>query len=356
MTNKSCFWLLTENNNPDQYRAGLEVLFETSDNITYICGQLEEGTHRHFQGYIQLKIAKPISWLKNNVSKTAHFEIQFKKASAEQGRHYASKPHHDCICKECDAERADPTVIPDTFVEYGIIRKKGQGAGQRTDLLELRQAIIENKTERSIILDDNMVQTYARHMKFYDRVRALFPPPPLQDGVDVRLYVGSPGTGKTRKAYTNEDLYEVPIDNGTKWYDGYDQHKVILFDDFAGKVDHVTLVNTLKLFDRYVRKLPIKGAHTWLRSEIVIVTSNYHPRKWYEWKDREESYEALTRRFKSVTVFEHDEEVVYNTKEQVSEYFYDKDLWPTETRTGHFSREDWLAIARPEGMSDDDLI
>lgn len=336
---KGCFWIVVENRDAEKFRDDLQRLYETNDNITYVCGQLEKGTNLHFQSYMQLQIAKPLSWMKNVVSKTAHLELQYKTASAESGKHYASKPHEGCDCKECILERETPTVIPDTFVEYGQIRKKGTGPGQgsRTDLIELRDKIKTGARERDIVEDDDLVVTYANNLKFHDRIRMLYPPPPLENGVDVRLYVGEPGAGKTRKAYAeSDDLYEVPIDNGTKWYDGYDQHKVMLFDDFAGKVDHITLVNTLKLFDRYVRKIPVKGTHTWLRSEIVIVTSNYHPRAWYDWTTREKSYKALCRRFKSITVFEEPrddefEEVVIIGRKNIKDYFYDRDLWPIQS-------------------------
>lgn len=333
------FWLFTENSNADEFRTNLEKLYETTDNLTYICGQLEEGTHKHFQGYLQLKISKPESWMKNNISKTAHFEIQYKNASSDRGRHYASKPHTPCIydCDECKKEIEKPTAIPDTFVEYGEIREKGKGEGQgkRNDIIQLREAAKDyNRTERSIQDDDDLVVTYASHLKFFDRVRMMRRPPHLER-VSVRLYVGESGAGKTSKAYSiDEDYYEVPIENGSsKWYDGYDQNKVLIFDDFAGRVDHTTLVTTLKLFDRYVRRVPIKGSHTWLRSPIVIVTSNYHPRAWYDWTSREKSYKAIMRRFTQVVVFEEPredefEEVEFNTRREIKDYFYDKDLWP----------------------------
>lgn len=334
---KSCFWLFFENVKADEFITKLEHIFETNDNISYICGQLEKGSHLHAQCYVQLQRAQAKSWLINNISPTASYTIQYKKASAEDGRHYCSKPHDDCDCKECIAERATPTRINDTFVEYGTLRKKGTGPGQgeRTDLIALRDKALTHCKEREIQQDDEVVLTYAKYMRFYERVRMLNRPPDLPS-VDLRLYVGEAGAGKTSKAFRiDEDYYDVPINNGTLWFDGYDQNNVLIFDDFAGRVDHQTLVSTLKLFDRYVRRIPVKGTHSWLRSPIVVVTSNYHPRHWYEWKGREKSYKGLCRRFTSVTVFEEPQEDVFEEVEfvgveRVREYFYDRDLWPAE--------------------------
>lgn len=335
-TGKSCFWLYYENVEADKYITTLEHIFETNDNVTYICGQLEKGTHLHCQCYIQLKISKPLSWMKNNISPTASFRIQYKKASADDGRHYCSKPHEGCekeLC--CKPERENPTVIPDTFVEYGEIRDKGEGAGRRTDLDAIITSVKEGKNERAIMESPDTQWTYANYPAFFNRARMLYRPPPIEGGVDLRLYVGESGAGKTRKAFSiDPDYYDVPVSNGTLWFDGYDQNKVLIFDDFAGKVDRVTLVSTLKLFDRYVRAIPFKGGFTWLRSPIVVVTSNYHPRYWYAWKDREKSYKAMCRRFRSVTVFEEPrddeyEEIVFNTRQEIRDYFYDRDQWPT---------------------------
>lgn len=340
----SCFWIFTENDQPETFREAIQRLEQTEDNLTYICGQLERGTHLHFQGYLQLKVSKPKSWLKNNISSTAHFEVQYKKASADKGRHYASKPHMPCQyeCDECRKEIENPTAIPDTFVEYGTIRDKGEGAGKRTDLDALASAIKEGQTQRQIIENPELNETFARHIQYHDRVRMLYRPPNIEEGVDVRLYVGVTGAGKTSLAMDeDEDFYDVPINNGTLWFDGYDQHRVMIFDDFAGRVDHQTLTATLKLFDRYVRRIPIKGSFTWLRSPVVIITSNLHPRHWYDWKEREKSYDALSRRFKKVIIFEEPrdgefEQEILDNKEDIKAYFDDKDQWPTEPEPQQF--------------------
>lgn len=328
---KSCFWIIVENRNPDEFRDNLETLYETNDNISYVCGQLEEGTHRHFQCYMQLKRAQAASWLKNNVSKTAHLEIQYKKATAEDGRHYASKPHEECVCVECDKERAAPTKVPDTFVEYGQIRKKGKGEGQgaRTDLNNLRDAIRDNRTQKSIIEDDELNYTLANNLRYHDRVRSLYKPPPRVEGVTVHLYVGLPGTGKTRRAYEEyPDLFEIPVSNGTMWLDGYDDQEVVLFDDFMGRGSKMGLDNTLKFLDRYVRSVPVKGAYVWYRPRLIIITSNYHPRHWYDWKNREDSWLALKRRIHRIWYYPT---LDSGPEEQNLDYYLeDKNYWPEE--------------------------
>lgn len=310
---QSKFWVFTVNDQPEVFRLALEYLFqEKSPHISYICGQLEEAAHRHFQGYVQLKTSRALSWLKNNISGTAHFEIQ--RGTSEQARDYCHK--------------ADATTVADTFVEFGEYRKVGSGAGERTDITALRDAIVRGSTQKEIIENDELVETFAKYMRFHDRVKSLYKPPARENGVHLILLVGAPGTGKTRRAFEQyPDLFEIPISNGTMWMDGYDDQPHVLFDDFMGKGSKMTLDNTLKFFDRYVRQVPIKGAYVWYRPEVIIVTTNYHPRYWYEWKGREESWKALKRRIHEIWWFP---ELGEAEEQHVDLFLDDVSQWPAE--------------------------
>lgn len=313
---KSKFWCFTENSNADAFHARLETIYSSHpDHISYICGQLEVAStgQRHFQGYVQLRVSRAMSWLKNNVSSTAHWEIQGKNSSCMQARDYCRK--------------VDETTVNNTFIEFGNFVAGGKAsAGSRSDIISLKEAIKSGATQRELIESDEHVETFAKYIKFHDRMRSLYPTKRKEDApFKVSLYFGEPGSGKTRKANEFEDLFEIPISNGTLWFDGYDGHKVVLFDDFMGGMSKMTLDNTLKFLDRYVRKIPIKGAHVWYQPEHIIVTTNYHPRAWYKWEGREESWKALCRRFHEVLVFHKDEEP---EAQDVEEFLNDHDLWP----------------------------
>lgn len=308
---QSKYWVFTENTNAQAFADNLPNLY-TNGKVKYICGQLEIAStgQLHFQGYVQLARSQRISYLKNNVSSTAHFEKQ--RGSNQQARDYC--------CKE------DETTVANTFNEFGEFFAGGK-PGNRTDIHSFRDAIISGKTQRELIESEEHLETFAKYIKMHDRIRSLYPTKrKREDEWEVHLFYGSPGTGKTRKAVEDHpDLFEVPISNGTLWFDGYDSHEVVLFDDFMGAGSKMSLDNTLKFFDRYVRKIPIKGAHVWYTPNKIIVTSNYHPRAWYKWNGREESYQALKRRFTHITIFEDDGEQVEQTQE---EFFEDRDLWP----------------------------
>jgi len=313
MQGKAKYWCFTENTNAQEFATNLGEVSKVT-GITYICGQLETAStgQLHFQGYVQLKASRALSFLKNNVSATAHWEKQ--QGSNIQARDYCKK--------------VDETTVADTFQEWGLFFDGGgKGQGKRNDIHSFREAIIAGATQKELIENDDHLETFAKYIKMHDRIRTLYPTKrKREDDFKVILYVGEPGSGKTRKAHEDHPgLFEVPISNGTLWFDGYDGDEVVLFDDFLGAGSKMSLDNTLKFFDRYVRKIPVKGGHAWYSPTTIIVTSNYHPRSWYKWTDREESWKALCRRFHEVWSFRLDQEPV---QEDAQEYLTDRELWP----------------------------
>lgn len=318
---KAKFYCFTENSNPNAFQARLEILFSSiQDEVSYICGQLETAStgQRHFQGYVQLRVARALSWVRTNISDTAHWEKQ--KGTNTQARDYCRK--------------IDETTIADTFVEFGTFGVGRGGKGARNDITSFKDAIKNGATQRELA-DSEHLENFAKYIKLHDRLRSLYPTKRKSEEFKLILYVGDPGSGKTRKAKEeNPGLFEVPITNGTLWFDGYDGHEVVLWDDFMGAGSKMSLDNTLKYFDRYVRQVPVKGAHVWYMPNTVIVTSNYHPRTWYSWKGREESWNALTRRFTEVWMFHLGDEP--ELQPSVEEYFNDHDQWPQFDVNGNY--------------------
>lgn len=318
---KGKFYCFTENSNPNAFQARLESLFEGLDGeVTYICGQVEIAStrQRHFQGYVQLKIARALSWVRSNISDTAHWEKQ--KGTNVEARDYCKK--------------VDDTTVADSFVEFGKFSPGRGGKGARNDITSFKEAIKAGATQRELA-DSEHLEAFAKYIKLHDRLRSLYPTKRKREDFEVVLYVGDPRSGKTRKAKDeNPDLFEIPITNGTLWFDGYDGHEVVLWDDFMGAGSKMSLDNTLKFFDRYVRQVPIKGGHAWYMPNKVIVTSNYHPRCWYNWKGREVSWEALSRRFSEVWVFHSGEEP--ELQPSVDEYMNDHDQWPQMDVNGNY--------------------
>lgn len=283
-------WTITENQNA-QYLYDNLALFP---GVRYICGQLEQGTNLHFQGYLQLDKKKRMSWLKKNISHTAHFEVA--KGSPKQNIEYCSKD--------------DTRVAP--FKEFGV--SKGQGT--RTDINTFKDAIKQNTHIDKLI--DEYPMMMARYPRFYNLVKSRVRPPPRPE-YKVSLFMGKPGTGKTTASRAlTDDYYVMPITNGTIWFDGYCGQEVAILDDYNGQLP---LLMLLRVLHDHIEEVPIKGGHAWWYPKHVIITTNYHPRQWYKWEDREDSYAALARRFHEIKIFLSD----YSTyEEEPLDFFHNK--------------------------------
>jgi len=173
--------------------------------------------------------------------------------------------------------------------------------GARRDVQAVYNMVISGKTDLEIMEAD--FSAYSRFMKAIARLRSL--QRPKKEGYpEVLLIVGRPGCGKTRECYKQyPDLWEPPIQTGKTeqtWFDGYMGQKAVLLDEFEG---HLPLNSLLKLVDRYVRQVPIKGGFTWFNPDVIMFTANEHPSTWYDYRTRRSKEVALRRRITCVMHF-----------------------------------------------------
>jgi len=118
-----------------------------------------------------------------------------------------------------------------------------------------------------------------RHYGSIKRIRVDNCVPIFRDGINVRVYWGKSGVGKTRRAWheAGDDVY---IKNpNTKWWDGYRGQKRVIIDEFVGRVD---LSYLLVWLDRYPCMAEVKGFSVPLEAEEFWITSNVNPEDWYQ--------------------------------------------------------------------------
>jgi len=148
----------------------------------------------------------------------------------------------------------------------------------------------------------------AKYRHMYDDYRRCHKPQ-RKDLIKVVLFIGKTGTGKTYEVHDewkHEDFWTMPISNGTMWFDGYDMQLKVLIDDFNGKMSKIALAVFLRVIDNYVIQVPVKGSYCWWMPDVIVVTTNFHPARWYDYSKRKEHYHALCRRFTSVHIFAND--------------------------------------------------
>ncbi len=154
---------------------------------------------------------------------------------------------------------------------------------------------------------------FARYPRVYERLSGLYRPEYDPEGPVTRviLLIGRTRCGKTLSVYkelaNNPEFYETPLTSSGLWRDGYDRHKFVLMDDFSGANSQTSLPILLKLLDTYPRQVATKGGFTWYNPTTVVVTSNVHPWRWYDFLGREEEYDALAARFAKVCVWIHED-------------------------------------------------
>ncbi len=232
----------------------------------------------HLQGYVFWSSRKQLSTCKN-ICDTAHWEPT--KGTALQNKAY---------CTKADTRIAGPW-------EFG--EPQGPSQGKRNDLIDLYDAIESGSTRRQLY-KNNTAAAYKYVAGISMHIALIRPKRPLTHSVE--LHVGPTGTGKTRYCKDSFPLHwQLPLRQGTTlWFDGYDGHKVALIDDFKGEMP---LSSLLQLLDMYVIAVPIKHGHTWWKPELVIITSNYPVKEWYNYTNRQESYDALNRRINKVVQY-----------------------------------------------------
>lgn len=274
------------------------------DQVRYLVAQKEicpDTGREHWQGYVQLNVKQRLSTVRNLLP-GAHWEPA--KGTVDENIAY---------CTKTDSRK--PGTEP---VFYGEPINKGT----RTDLASFREAVKSGK--RKLELIENYDTIFARYPRFYSMLQGMYRPAPVER--EVILLIGPSGCGKSRYVHDRHgmdpEFYTIPLTSTSIWFDNYDGQKVVLLDEFAGAASKVSLVFLLRLIDRYVECVPVKGGYVWFNPSTIYITTNLEPSKWYDFTSREEQYKALLRRFTKVLHWqERSSARIYSTQEDIWDAF-----------------------------------
>lgn len=235
-----------------------------------------ESSRLHFQGYVRLRNKVRVRGVQKLLGlPTAHMER--RRGSHEEATAYCSKQ---------ETRVAGPWSggVP-------------MAQGHRSDLDALANSIREQGlTAREVARSDpNLYCRYRSGITDLCRF-ALEERLPSFRPVDVRVFYGEAGTGKTRAAIAVSEEYFI-LDAGERvWFDGYCGQSTLIIDDFYGWIKWGTF---LRILDGYKFRCEVKGNFTWAQWTTIIITSNKHPDSWYEKGFPLE----LSRRINSITHF-----------------------------------------------------
>lgn len=275
-------WCFTLNNHTEEEVSSVNTLIEEHNNVQFLVYGFEVGENGtpHLQGYIEMKRSMRLTAMKQLIPR-AHFEPRM--GTQEQAIEYCTK----------DGQ----------WYEFG--KCKASARETKKNLLQARLRTLKEKVEegadRDELFDTDPVASVL-YNRWLEREMMRHKPPISRD-VEVILIHGEPGTNKTRMAHDlYPALYAIPCNtaNQSVWFDGMEREHQVLLDDFSGEMP---LVQLLRLLDRYRLQVPYKGGHCWFCPDTIIITSNVHPRKWYDYDKRESSWHALKRRIHVVYDF-----------------------------------------------------
>lgn len=247
-------WVFTLNNPKEEEEPSKWF----NENVKYLIYQREKGEEgtEHYQGYMMLQKTMRLSAMKK-INDRAHWEV--RKGSHQQAEDYCSK---------------EETRIGET-IRLGTPPCQGK----RTDLQLVADQVLKGKRLREIA--EEHPAAYIRYGRGIERLRCRVSKP-RNFMTEAFVVWGDTGVGKSRwaKSYF-PNSYVKPINN--KWWDGYDEHEVVIMDEFYGWLKYTTI---LQLLNGLEAQVETKGGFINFRPKLIVFTSNKHWEDWYNLKKK----------------------------------------------------------------------
>lgn len=255
-------WVFTLNNYTPEEECGVQT-WVSACGARYVVYGRERGESDtpHLQGYAVFSGMKRLTAMKALPGGSRmHFEIA--RGTNEQARDYCKK--------DGDVWEAGDMPLP-----------SGKAEQQRW-----KDAVSAAKNGKFEDVPDDIFMRYYRTLKEI-RKDHMSKPDDAPSVTGVWIW-GPPGTGKSHKARADYPGAYLKMQN--KWWDGYQEEKYVILDDFDSK----ELGHHLKIWcDKYSFLAETKGGAVHIRPEKIIITSNYSP-KGLGWDSEMEA--AITRR------------------------------------------------------------
>jgi hypothetical protein len=309
-----CFTL----NNPTEEERSFFTNFQLGDFYNYLIFQEEKGEEEgttHFQGYIECREKRALSWMKIHFNERAHYEP--RKGTQQQAIDYCKKE--------------------DTRVEGGMSGEFGQPKRQVGGLTteERRKRASETLEQirkgeirtRDVDSDIMLFPGFPSAQKL--ALASLGKGPDRSETFRVFVVNGPTGVGKSFAFHKicNGDY----IGWRSGWFtDAQNMHRYLFLDEFVGGCrDGIQLHELLDMLDPYPQQLPIKGGFAPAMYDTVFITTNISPENWYssigsngeEIKKRKENLMALYDR---IGFLPNDPDPNY---QRVRTYGHYLDLW-----------------------------
>lgn len=290
------YMIVINNPKPQDYLIWKSINPEFKPKVKHAIYQLERGSNGtlHMQGGIYFE--NQVLW--RSVKK------MFPRAFVEDARKYGAVTNYS------RKDRTRVTDLPDCSFVYGEPPEQGR----RKDLEILADEILNGT--RVADLAKVYPEQYVRHHRGLHALENSITPHRQEAARHIWIY-GPSGVGKTSYIYEQHARKNVYVKDGTIWWNGYNNHPVIVIDDFDGRWP---LRDFLRLFDKWDYEGQTKGGHVKIRATHIYVTCDksikdiaqgyMHPTvpggilTTYD----ENIYIQIARRFHEILEFEAEEE------------------------------------------------
>lgn len=266
--------------NPETVEEGEDaaelVEFDDIPKCVFLAYQIELSAsgRYHQQGYLAMSCPTRIAAFKKQFP-TVHWEV-------------AKGTHDECLAYVTKED----TRVAGPFV-YG---QPPVGQGARSDIYEVAEYVRKNPNL------DAVAQVHpVAVLRYPQGLRTLIGcmMPRVRDSVTVNVITGPAGHGKTSWPMWLHTADSTPPyilqDQTATWWLEYSGEKVVIIDDFEGKIPFGTL---LRLLDRFPFSCPIKGGSIPLQATEIWITSNTDVDQWMDlfYPKNMHQKEALMRR------------------------------------------------------------
>jgi len=264
-------------------------------NVQYcICNPeiCPETGKEHYQGYIIFASAKTFSATKKIFEKEnmMGIHVEQRKGTHLEAVEYCSKM----------ASKNDTKML----YKYG----NEPHQGERSDLQVMKQRIKDGANIRAIIEESQNYQALRGAeilIRYFEK--------PRDWQTEVYWYWGSTGSGKSRAAFAEAGEDRWVSMKSAQWFEGYDGHANVIFDDFRG--DFCKYHELLRLTDRYECRIECKGGSRQFLAKKIWITSCHPPEKAY--KSLGENIDQLLRRITLIKKFGEEVEKIQEISDEI---------------------------------------
>lgn len=173
------------------------------------------------------------------------------------------------------------------------------GKGGRTDRNEVYQMLKEGFTDVQLMEAD-----FSQYCRFRNGIADYrsYQRPERKDPLEIYLFFGEPGTGKTKFAIQQlgKDYYRLPVSQHFWLTPSMCGKKMVLIDEFRA---NLPLHLLLQILDENPVEVARKNGFVWWCPDVVVITTNRSPWRWYDYNERDMERQALFRRFTGTYIF-----------------------------------------------------